>query len=144
MRLALLDTNVIVSAGIKRDGAPGRIITHWVLDGLVQVVTCPSVVAEYLEVARRSKFLAYRFPPPWLERMIRDSLHLPEPELWPYTLPDPKDAMFLALAHASGAWLVTGNLKHFPKKARRGVKVISPAEYLNRLLAGGKEPSAVR
>jgi hypothetical protein len=25
---------------------------------------------------------------------------------------------------------VTGNLKHFPKSARRGVTVISPAEYL--------------
>jgi hypothetical protein len=52
--------------------------------------------------------------------------------------------VFLALAHASGAWMVTGNLKHFPEKARRGVTVVSPAEYLNRLLTGGKEPSAVR
>lgn len=144
MRLALFDTNVIVSAGIKRDGAPGLLITNWVLDGLVQAVTCPSVTAEYLEVARRSKFLAYGFPPPWMELFIRDGMHLSEPEPWPYSLPDPKDAVFLALAQASGAWLVTGNLKHFPEKARRGVTVISPADYLAHLLAGGKEPQAAR
>jgi hypothetical protein len=40
---------------------------------------------------------------------------------------------FLALAHVSGAWLVTGNLKHFPATLRNGVTVISPAEYLVRL-----------
>jgi hypothetical protein len=40
---------------------------------------------------------------------------------------------FLALAHAAGAWLVTGNLKHFPVAVRNGVTVISPAEYLGRL-----------
>jgi putative PIN family toxin of toxin-antitoxin system len=144
MRLALLDTNVIVSAGIKRDGAPGPLITNWVLDGLVQAVTCPSVIAEYLEVARRSKFLAYGFPPPWLELLIHQSLHLPEPEPWPHSIPDPKDAVLLALAHASGAWLVTGNLKHYPEKARAGVTAVSPADYLARLLTGGKEPAAVR
>jgi predicted nucleic acid-binding protein len=144
MRLALVDTNVIVSAGIKRDGAPGRLITNWILDGLVQVVTCPSVIAEYLEVARRSKFLGYGFPPPWLELLIHQSLHFPDPDLWPYSLPDPKDAPFLALAHATGAWLVTGNTRHFPEKSRAGVTVISPAEYLTNLLAGGKGPRALR
>lgn len=138
MKLAVFDTNVIVSAGIKQDGAPGQIIANWVLDGRVHAVTCPSVIVEYLEVARRSKFLAHGFPPPWLGLLIYESLHLLEPEPWPSLLPDPKDAPFLALAHSSGAWLVTGNLKHFPEKSRRGVTVLSPADYLAHLQAGGK------
>ena len=136
MRLALFDTNVIVSAGIKRDGAPGLLINNWVLDGLVQAVTCPAVIAEYFEVARRSKFLAYGSPPLWLELLIHQSLRLPDPEPRPHSIPDPKDAPFLALAHDSGGWLVTGNLKHFPEKSRSGVTVISPADYLTHLLAG--------
>lgn len=41
--------------------------------------------------------------------------------------------MFLALAKASGAWLVTGNLKHFPEEARHGVTVAGPGEYLEHL-----------
>jgi putative PIN family toxin of toxin-antitoxin system len=144
MKLAILDTNVIVAAGVNPHGPPARLLLDWVFRREIWAVTCPWIIEEYRTVAGRKKFAAYGFPPPWLEPLIDMTVHLPDPEPWPYSLPDPKDAMFLALAHASAAWLVTGNLKHFPEKARRGVKVISPAEYLNRLLAGGKEPSAVR
>ena len=133
MRLVVLDTNVIVSAGIKPDGAPAKIVMDWVLEGLVQVVTSPILVAEYREVVRRPKFQRYGFPPLWLEYVIEESLWLDEPAPWPLDCPDPKDAPFLALAHASGAWLVTGNLKHFPEDARGGVRVLLPAEYLRHL-----------
>lgn len=34
---------------------------------------------------------------------------------------------------AAGAWLVTGNMRHFPAKLRSMVKVISPADYLAHL-----------
>ena len=36
---------------------------------------------------------------------------------------------FLALAHVAGAWLVTGNLKHFPEAVRNDVRVLSPGGY---------------
>jgi predicted nucleic acid-binding protein len=106
----------------------------WVLEGQVQAVTSPWIVAEYREVARRAKFRRYGFPPQWLEFLIEESLHLPDPATWP-TLPgaDPKDIPFLAVAHRAGAWLVTGNLKHFPEAARSGVQVLSPADYLSHL-----------
>jgi putative PIN family toxin of toxin-antitoxin system len=134
MRLAVLDTNVIVSAGIQPGGAPAKLLMDWVLEGAVQVVTSQSVVAEYREVVRRPKFHQYGFPPLWLEFLIEESMRLAEPEPWPHTCPDPKDASFLALAHAAGAWLVTGNLKHFPRSIRSGVTVLSPADYLTHLV----------
>jgi predicted nucleic acid-binding protein len=146
MRLVVLDTNVIVSAGIAVGTAPAALMMDWVLEGLVQVVTCPSIVAEYREVAGSVKFHRYGFPPYWLEFLIEESLYLPDPEgldpgAWfdhdpqipDPPIPDPKDMPFLALAHAAGAWLVTGNLKHFPESIRHGVKVLSPAEYLAHL-----------
>jgi hypothetical protein len=46
---------------------------------------------------------------------------------------DHKDAAFLALAHAAGAWVATGNLKHSPANARLGVIVLPPADYLAHL-----------
>ena len=138
MRLAVLDTNVIVSAGIQPDGAPAKLIAEWVLGRRVQLVTSPAVVSEYREVVLRDKFRRYEFPPLWLELAIELSLWIPEPQSWPIPCPDPKDAPFLALAHASGAWLITGNLKHFPEDARGGVRVLSPADYLGHL-AGGAE-----
>jgi putative PIN family toxin of toxin-antitoxin system len=133
MRLAVLDTNVIVSAGLKLGSVPYRVVMDWVIAGQVQAVTCPAVIREYREVLWRPKFTRHGFPPEWIEYLLALSLHLPDPAPWPHALPDPKDAMFLALARASGAWLVTGNLKHFPKTARRGVTVVAPGEYLERL-----------
>ncbi len=133
MRLAVLDTNVIVSAGIKPGGAPATLVMDWILDGQVQLVTSPWVVSEYREVVRRPKFRRYGFPPQWLEFLIMESLRLPDPAIWVQGGPDPKDIPFLALAQVAGAWLVTGNLKHFPETVRNGVTVLSPKEYLSHL-----------
>lgn len=133
MRLVVLDTNVVVSAGISTTGPPGIIIDDWVLNGDVQIVTCPGIILEYRVVICRQKFRRHGFPPEWLEAMIADSLQLNDPPPWPHPLPDPKDAPFLALAKTAGAWLVTGNMKHFPKAARNGVTVLSPADYLAHL-----------
>jgi uncharacterized protein len=132
MRLAVFDTNVIVSAGLKPGSGPALPV-DLVLARQYRLAICPAVIAEYIEVTGRSKFARYAFPPEWLEQLIDESLRLPDPPSWLHELPDPKDAVFLALAKASGAWLVTGNLKHFPKAARHGVVVVSPGEYLERL-----------
>jgi len=133
MRLVVIDTNVMVSAGINSLGAPARLILDFVMGGQVEAVTCPWIAGEYREVACRKKLVRYGFPPKWLEHLIATSFELPDPPEWPLSIPDPKDAPFLSLAKASGAWLVTGNLKHFPAKARQGVTVILPADYLERL-----------
>ncbi len=133
MRLAVFDTNVIVSAGLNRSGVPARLVAEWVLAEKIRLATCRSVIAEYIEVTSRQKFDRYEFPPDWLEYLIESSLQLPDPASWPHALPDRKDGIFLALAKASGAWLVTGNLKHFPDSVRDGVTVIGPGEYLEGL-----------
>jgi predicted nucleic acid-binding protein len=133
MRLIVLDTNVVISAGIRRTGPPAILMNHWLVEQRLQAVTCPWIIGEYREVARREKLRRCGFPPPWLESMMDGTLLLPDPPDWPHPIPDPKDAPFLALAHTAGAWLVTGNLKHFPKTGRRGVTVLSPAEYLSHL-----------
>ena len=130
MRLAVLDTNVIVSAGIKPGSAPATLVMDWVLDGQLQVVTSPWIIREYREVVRRPKFQRYGFPPQWLEFVIDESLQLPDSTAWEEQGPDPNDLPFLALAKVAGAWLVTGNLKHFPETFRGGVTVLSPTEYL--------------
>jgi len=130
VRLIVLDTNVVVSAGIRRDGPPGVLIDDWILNGQVQIVTCPRIIVEYRVVVWRAKFRRHGFPPVWLEVMIKNSFQLPDPPDWPHALPDPRDAPFVALAKTAGAWLVTGNMKHFPRAARNGVTVLAPAEYL--------------
>jgi putative PIN family toxin of toxin-antitoxin system len=129
MRLIVLDTNVLVAARINSEGAPSKVV-NLVLNGSVQAVTCRAVSTEYREVTTRAKFHRYGFPPLWLELLIEKSLVLPDPVAWPHSCPDPGDIPFLALAHAASAWLVTGNLKHYPEPVREGVVVLSPVDYL--------------
>jgi putative PIN family toxin of toxin-antitoxin system len=133
VRLVVLDTNIIVSAGIKPEGAPARLVMDWVLEGLVQVVTSPLILEEYRAIVERPKFHRFGFPPLWLEFLIEESMRLPDPVNWPHRGPDPNDMPFLALAHDAGAWLVTGNLRHFPDELREGVTVLSPTDYLAHL-----------
>jgi len=107
----------------------------WVLEGLVQAVTSPVIVDEYRQVASRPKFARYGFPPLWLEYLIEESLRLPDPaDSWAMQGPDATDLPFLSLANLSGAWLITGNLKHFPVEIRSGVQVLTPTEYLEHLM----------
>jgi predicted nucleic acid-binding protein len=138
MRQVVLDTNVIVSAAIQPKSAPATLVMDWVFDGQVQTALCPSIANEYRNVIRRAKFRRYGFPSLWLDLLIEESLHLPNPRDWPTLGPDPMD-MPLALAHVAGAWLVTGHFKHFPKAIRNGVMVLSPADYLNYLEQGSRE-----
>jgi putative PIN family toxin of toxin-antitoxin system len=140
MILAVFDTNIIISAGITPGGVPAKLIFEWVMKKRIQVVTSPEVVAEYRYVARRPRFRRYKFPPLWLEVLIEESLALQNPEPCMQPCPDPSDLPFLALAHTAGAWLVTGNLKHFPESMRNGVNVLSPADYLAHLVGDEQAP----
>jgi len=133
MRLVVLDTNVTVSAGIKRDSFPARIIRSAVQEANIQIAVSPFIIAEYRRVSQYSKFAQYDFPPEWLEFLIESGLRFPDGASWPHPLPDPDDACFLSLAKATGAWVISGNLKHYPVKSRGGVIVRTPAEYVAKL-----------
>ena len=128
MRLAILDTNVVVSAGIQPLGYSARIVDS-ALDGQLKLVTCPTIVVEYREVLHRPRLAKHGFPPEWFDFLVDQSLQLSDPPPWPLHGPDPDDLIFLALAQVYGAVLVTGNLADYPDAIRGGVVVFSPKEY---------------
>ncbi len=128
-RALVLDTNVLVSAALKPKSDLAWIVEH-VLLRQVPFHVCPSIVLEYREVLNRPKFRPKGFPPTWFPRLLQVAFHEPEPAGWPLDGPDQDDLVFLALAKASGAVLVSGNLAHFPERIRDGVLVLSPTGYL--------------
>lgn len=131
-RLVVLGTDILVSAGLTQ-GPPARLV-DLALRRELSMILCPGILREYVEVMHRPKFDKAGFPPGWLDRLLGMAVRLPlDPPAWPLPLPEPKDATFLGLAKASGAALVTGNLKHFPSDARSGVAVYSPQAFLTRL-----------
>lgn len=130
----VLDTNVLASALLSPNGAPAAVLQR-VLAGRVVLCFDARVLSEYREVLRRPKF-------GFDARLVDDLLEFLESEgelvasvPLPLSLPDPDDGKFLEVAAAAGAdHLVTGNLRHFPTRARRGVSVVSPRDFLEMVI----------
>ena len=130
-RAVVLDTNILVSAALTPGSDIARILER-VLLRQAPVYVCPSIAAYYREVLNRPRFRPKGLPPAWLSRLLQIAFHEPEPEPWPLEGPDSDDLVFLALAGATGAVLVTGNVTDFPTEIR-GVIVMGPSEYLGQI-----------
>jgi putative PIN family toxin of toxin-antitoxin system len=110
----VLDTNVLISACLKPDGLEARVAAMAVAGALEACVT-DEILAEYKDVLSRHKFRAWRD--------VSDALLA---ALAPRTLHvvggapvqasnDDDDNRFLECAAASeAAFLITGNLRHYP------------------------------
>ena len=137
---AVIDTNVLVSALLKWDSVPGAVLEQSLVGSLIPVLSGP-ILSEYSEVLHRKKF-------PFQEEDIRILIHrfyrrgiFLEPLAPPEDLPDPKDAAFYAVtmeARQNGdAYLVTGNIKHFPLRPF----IVTPREMLTLLEQLGQAAS---
>jgi predicted nucleic acid-binding protein len=122
----VLDTNVLVSSLLNSFGRPGRVL-DLMLAGELSAAHDDRVLGEYREVLRRERFGFSGF-------LETEGIKVNPPVLGA-ELPDPNDVPFLEVAHAAGAVLVTGNLRHYPAEERRNTKVLEPAAFLERWLA---------
>lgn len=127
---AVIDTNVLVSALLKWDSIPGQVVQQTYAHEIIPVFN-DSILQEYEEVLSREKF---HFPKETVEfllsrlKAIGESMTTVESLVGNF--PDPKDVVFFEVTmeknKTDDAFLVTGNLKHFPKHP----KVVTPAEML--------------
>jgi putative PIN family toxin of toxin-antitoxin system len=131
----VLDTNVLVSGLHNPNGAPGR-IADLILGARIQVLYDDRILAEYLDVLARPQLAIEPSLAQAVVGYIRLSgVHVMALPLDKDTLPDPDDLPFAEVAITGEAdMLVTGNMKHFSKLKERGVKVLSPAQCLERFI----------
>lgn len=132
---AVLDTNVLVSALLSKSSIPAMILDE-AADGSIAPLYDDDILAEYEDVLHRKKF-------PFSEREIRAvieaiksrGLHV-EAGAVDMTLPDMDDVVFYAVVmekrKETDAYLVTGNLKHFPKEPF----IVTPREMLDIIMNG--------
>ena len=134
MIAAVFDTNVVVSGVLSPEGTPGKLLDA-LLDGLFQPVVTDSILAEYEDVLRRPKFGFPANKVHFLVDAIRSrAKYAPfSSEFNALDLPDPEDVIFMEAASSLHVPIVTGNLKHFPKKAVGHIVILSPAAFLSRL-----------
>ncbi|WP_279058006.1 PIN domain-containing protein [Mobiluncus mulieris] len=132
MFLAVLDTNVLVSALLKPTSVPGEVLCLS-LKGILCPVANEAIFAEYVEVLYRDKF---QFDPDVLRVFLagfRSRLLFLEETKTEEPFVDEDDRVFFEVALSAcklgQAFLVTGNSKHFPDKGF----VVTPAQLLEKL-----------
>lgn len=127
---AVIDTNVLVSAMIKWNSVPGSVI-ELTFSGTIVPLLNEQIVKEYKKVLRRPKFhLTEEIIDSVVGEMERLGIYIDAHEL-DLTLPDPKDRIFYEVVmeerKSEDAYLVTGNIKHFPLKPY----VVTPRQMMN-------------
>ncbi|HUT57517.1 MAG TPA: putative toxin-antitoxin system toxin component, PIN family [Phycisphaerae bacterium] len=128
----VLDTNVLVS-GLY---TPGGLCSQVLRLVRTRVLTCcvdARMLVEYEEVLHQLDPPVPRAEADELCRILRNAAAMVEPPPLVTSLPHWDDVPFLEVAKASGAILVTGNKRHFPKRQCAGVAVMSPRELLDYL-----------
>ena len=132
----VLDTNILVSALLSREGPPGRVLAL-VHERNHALVTSPAQLDEFVRVTRRVRLrsriseqdvVALLESISAIGRLVRD---LPEIN----DSPDPDDNLILATAVAGECDLiVSGDKQHMlTLGAVRGIPIVSPREAISML-----------
>lgn len=130
---AVIDTNVLVSAMLKWNSVPGNIM-ELVFSGTIVPLLNEQIVKEYRDVLSRPKF---HFTEKIIENVISEidrlGLYI-DAEITNLILPDPKDTVFYEIVmekrKTEEAYLVTGNIKHFPSEPF----IVTPREMMTMIV----------
>ena len=122
----VLDTNVLVSALLSPGGNPAKIYRMF-FTGAVVLVYSESIMMEYMDVLYRPNLRISNEDADKVLDAIRLHGELVEPTQSTIALTDEDDRIFYDAAEIADAFLVTGNLRHYPNEPR----ILSPAEFLD-------------
>ena len=128
MVYAVIDTNVFVSAYITRnmESATSKVVTN-MLNGKIKPLYNDEIWAEYDEVLSRKHFRISQQELETLFSFLRINGIYTERSEFKNLFIDESDRVFYeVMLSEEGSFLVTGNLKHFPKAPR----VVTPAQML--------------
>lgn len=126
---AVIDTNVIVSALISKnpESSPLLVLAH-VYSGTITPVFNAEIIQEYRDVLSRKKFHLNPLDIEDALLVIQDyGLNVERTEVKDEVFSDPNDIVFYEVKMSKEeTYLVTGNIKHFPKKPF----VVTPREMV--------------
>jgi uncharacterized protein len=123
------DTNVLVSAVLKPGSIPATLVSL-ALTQRVHLCLSQPILAEYTTVLHRPKF---GFEALSIDALLADLTRtalLVHPTMPLTVAPDEADNRFLECAlEARAAFLVTGNLWHFPVVTFEDIHILEPARF---------------
>jgi putative PIN family toxin of toxin-antitoxin system len=126
----VLDTNIVISAALKPEGLQRTVLLLALTKPARLYVSAP-IVEEYRAVLSRPEFRIRKGLRRRFLQLIEGNAHLVAPSRRLQITTDVADNMFLECADAARVdYLVTGNLRHFPRYWKR-TKIITSREFLN-------------
>jgi putative PIN family toxin of toxin-antitoxin system len=125
----VIDTNVVVSAALKPQGLE-RVALIIAITKPARLYVSDPILDEYSEVLARSLLHIRKGIRAQILQLIRNRSFLVSPQRNLDVTYDPGDNVFLECAEAARAdYLITGNLRHFPR-FWRSTKVVSSREFI--------------
>ena len=125
----VIDTNVLISAAIKPTGLQRTVLLIATTKPARLYVSLP-ILAEYSDVLARPELRIRRGLRLQLLQLLRNRSYTVAPKRRLDLASDPDDNMFIECADAARAdYLITGNLKHFPR-FWKNTKVITSREFI--------------
>jgi putative PIN family toxin of toxin-antitoxin system len=128
----VIDTNVLVSALLKPGGLEASVMFAVARGSLAWCVSKP-ILEEYSDVLHRTKF--NRIPTALIVKILSlaSQAEFIETQVNLSHSPDESDNRFYECAAASRAdYIITGNLKHFPRPLP-GTKIVNARQLLDDL-----------
>lgn len=126
----VLDTNVVVSALLSPRGLPRTVLTI-ATTRPARLYLSSLILAEYKDVLSRPELRIRAGLRNQFLQLLRNRANFTMPAVRRDVTADPDDNIFIDCADAARAdYLVTGNLRHFPRFWKQ-TKVVSPREFLD-------------
>lgn len=125
----VIDTNIIVSAALRPDGLQRTVLVR-ALARPARLYASEAIFAEYRSVLARPEVRIRKGLQHQLLQLIRNQSHFVTVFRTLDVTKDPGDNKFLECADAARAdYLVTGNLRHFPR-FWKSTKVVTSVEFI--------------
>ena len=124
----VIDTNIIVSSMLSPAGNPAKIMQLF-FERRVDLYYSESIMFEYGNVLFRPRLKFNAGDVNSLFDVITKIGILTEPEISSAAMPDEDDRVFYDAAKSNGAFLITGNKKHYPDEPF----ILTPSDFLEKL-----------
>ncbi len=125
----VIDTNVVVSAALKPEGLQRTVFLLAITHPARLYVSAP-ILSEHREVLARPELRIRKGLRRQFLQLVRNHAYLISPSRAIRVTSDPDDDIFVACADEARAdYLITGNLRHFPR-FWKNTKIVTAREFV--------------
>ena len=145
MKRLVIDPGVLLSAFISPRRSAPSLIVEAILDGRIDALACPALIAELTDVLSREKFATHTAEgraKTYIASITECTEQVEDPPIGEQQTADPDDDYLLALAHNQNADAIISGDKHLLDTNSEQMPVLTPRQLANELRLEDDAPAA--